>query len=98
MLIDAIEEEDDVRSRTPAAIAKGLSFEHVALAYAGVPAVRGISLSVEDKLHVARTIDTDRKHPVEGQHAAPRHARPVSRVPRGTRFFEGGCCAIEPKQ
>ncbi|MFG1300272.1 ABC transporter ATP-binding protein [Xanthobacter sp. V3C-3] len=47
MLIDAIEEEDDVRSRTPAAIAKGLAFDQVALAYAGVPAVRGISLSVE---------------------------------------------------
>ena len=47
MLIDAIREEDDVRSRTPAAIAKGLAFEKVALAYAGVPAVRGISLDVQ---------------------------------------------------
>jgi len=36
-----------LRTRTPAAFAKGLSFEQVSLAYGAVEAVRGVSLAVE---------------------------------------------------
>ncbi|MFG1376577.1 ABC transporter ATP-binding protein [Xanthobacter autotrophicus ATCC 700551] len=46
MLIDDIVETNPVRSRTPAAIAKGLAFDAVELAYGGVPAVKGVSLAV----------------------------------------------------
>ncbi|MEP9353571.1 ABC transporter ATP-binding protein [Xanthobacter sp. KR7-65] len=41
------EEITKVRSRTPASIAKGLTFDAVELSYAGVPAVRGVSLDVK---------------------------------------------------
>ncbi|WP_231711038.1 ABC transporter ATP-binding protein [Xanthobacter dioxanivorans] len=46
MLVEDIQEAP-VRSRTPAAIAKGLTFEAVELAYGGVPAVRGVNLPVK---------------------------------------------------
>ncbi|WP_394028714.1 ABC transporter ATP-binding protein [Xanthobacter wiegelii] len=47
VLADEIETLGMSRSRTPAAFAKGLSFEDVRLAYGDVAAVRGVSLSVE---------------------------------------------------
>ncbi|MFG1344676.1 ABC transporter ATP-binding protein [Xanthobacter autotrophicus DSM 431] len=46
MLVEDLE-EPRVRTRTPAAIAKGLAFEAVELAYGGVPAVRSVSLDVK---------------------------------------------------
>ncbi|WP_245272255.1 ABC transporter ATP-binding protein [Xanthobacter sp. 126] len=47
VLADEIETLGMTRSRTPAAFAKGLSFEAVELAYGDVAAVRGVSLAVE---------------------------------------------------